>query len=104
MIVQYFKQAWHQARTNVTYTLLYVTGVTLTMLFVMVMAIVLYVRIAPVYPETNRPNTMYITSLMLKRDQMSMSGSIGQWAYKELFSGDQSGQGVLQIHRRNRRL
>ena len=86
MIVQYFKQAWHQARTNVTYTLLYVTGVTLTMLFVMVMAIVLYVRIAPVYPETNRPNTMYITSLMLKRDQMSMSGNIGQWAYKELFS------------------
>ena len=86
MIVQYFKQAWHQARTNPTYTLLYLLGVTLSMLFVMVLAMVLYVRIAPVYPETKRTNTFYISKIMLKQDQMSMMSGIGQWAYDELFS------------------
>lgn len=86
MISQYFKQAWHQARTNVTYTVLYIIGVTLAMLFTMVMAMVLYVKMAPVYPEYGRANTYYINQVMFKADRMSMINSIGQKLYDDYIS------------------
>ncbi len=86
MLSQYFKQAWHQARTNVTYTVLYITGVTLAMLFTMVIAIVLYVKMAPVYPEYDRPDTYYIKRVMVKSDNMSMINSIGQMLYDDYIS------------------
>lgn len=63
---QILKQAWHQAKTNPVYTSLYVIGVTLTVMFIMIIGIVLYIRIAPVYPEVNRGNTLYISSQMLR--------------------------------------
>lgn len=86
LLSQYAKQAWHQARTNVTYTVLYVAGVMLAMMFTMTMAMVLYVRIAPVYPETKRCNTSYINNIMLRNDRSSMSGRVSQYPYDEWLS------------------
>ncbi|MCM1504619.1 MAG: ABC transporter permease [Muribaculum sp.] len=86
MIAQYAKQAWHQARTNVAYTVIYIAGVALTMLFVMVMAMVLYVKIAPVYPENRRSDTYYINRVMLRADQMAMLSNVGRYFYDEYLS------------------
>lgn len=86
ILSQYVKQAWHQARTNVTYTVLYVVGVMLAMMFTMTMAMVLYVRIAPVYPENNRQNTSYIANIMMRSDGMAMGGQISQFPYDEWIS------------------
>lgn len=88
ILSQYAKQAWHQARTNVTYTVLYVAGVMLAMMFTMTMAMVLYVRIAPVYPENNRYNISYINSIWLNNggSAMAMGGKVSQFPYDEWFS------------------
>lgn len=86
ILSQYAKQAWHQARTNVTYTVLYVVGVMLAMMFTMTMAMVLYVRIAPVYPESNRHNTSYINNIWLSSDGAAMGGNVSQFPYDEWLS------------------
>lgn len=86
ILSQYVKQAWHQARTNVTYTVLYVAGVMLAMMFTMTMAMVLYVRIAPVYPENNRDNTSYIANIWLRNGESAMGGQVSQFPYDEWFS------------------
>lgn len=86
ILSQYVKQAWHQARTNVTYTVLYVAGVMLAMMFTMTMAMVLYVRIAPVYPENNRDNTSYIANIWLRSGGSAMGGQVSQFPYDEWFS------------------
>ena len=86
-ISQYAKQAWHQARTNVTYTVLYISGVTLAMLFSMVLAMVLYVKIGSIYPETNRDKTLYISQAMLRQGQQwAMMGNVGQGIYDDYLS------------------
>lgn len=83
---QILKQAWHQAKTNPVYTSLYVIGVTLTVMFIMIIGIVLYIRIAPVYPEANRENTMYITSHMLKNEGSAYMSNAGKGLFDELYS------------------
>lgn len=59
------------ARAEKLYTALYLTGVTLSVATVMVLSIILYSRLAPVYPEHNRPHTLYVNSIRV----------MGQWGY-----------------------
>ncbi len=56
------------------------------MLFTMVIAMVLYVKTAPIYPEYDRPDTYYIRSVMVKTGDMSMSNSVGQMLYDDYIS------------------
>ena len=63
MIRKYIRQSWELIRSERLYTALYVAGVALSITTVMVLSIVLYVRLAPVYPEINRDRTMYVSTL-----------------------------------------
>ena len=58
----YFKQAWAMMRQNKLFTSIYVAGTALAIATTMIMAIVYYVKIAPIYPEVNRKRTFFITT------------------------------------------
>ena len=62
MIKQYFKQAWTMMKQNKLFTSIYVAGTGLAIATTMIMAIVYYVKIAPIYPEVNRNRTLYIST------------------------------------------
>lgn len=62
MIKVYLKQAWELLKQNKLFSMLYIVGTGLAIAMTMVMAMVYYVKIAPVYPEVNRLNTLYLTS------------------------------------------
>lgn len=61
----YAKQAWQEAKAHPLYTALYVVGVTLAIALTMIFTTYYYIRIAPIYPETNRSKTYYLTSVGL---------------------------------------
>ena len=60
MIKIYLKQAWELMKQNKLFSTLYVVGTGLAIAMTMIMAIIYYVKIAPVYPEVNRMNTLYL--------------------------------------------
>ena len=62
MINIYLKQAWELLKQNKLFSLLYIVGTGLAIAVTMIMAVVYYVKIAPVYPEVNRMNTLYLSS------------------------------------------
>jgi len=85
MIRVYLKQAWELLKQNKLFSTLYIAGTGLAIAMTMVIAMVYYVKIAPVYPEVNRLNTLYLSSCKM------VSGPEGnqsqyQWAvsYKAL--------------------
>lgn len=60
MYKQYFKQAWHLLRQEKLFSTIYILGTGLSISMVMVLAIVFYVKIANIYPETNRDRTLFM--------------------------------------------
>lgn len=85
MIKIYLKQAWELLRQNPLFSTLYVVGTALAIAMTMIMAVVYYVKIAPVYPETNRMNTHYLTNARFEKGVEGHKSSV-QWAvsYKAL--------------------
>lgn len=76
MIKIYFKQAWELLKQNKLYSTVYIIGTGLAIAATMVIAIVYYIKIAPIYPENNRNRTLVAKSLKLnylKRDSQSSS-------------------------------
>lgn len=65
MIRFYFKQAIQMMRQNSLFTALYIGGTALTLALVTTYAVVFYLRIAPVYPETNRPTSAYLQDVAI---------------------------------------
>ena len=61
MIKVYLKQAWELLKQNKLFSMLYIVGTGLAIAMTMIMAVVYYVKIAPVYPEANRMNTLYLS-------------------------------------------
>ena len=60
------KQLWIESKANPGFTILYVGGVAFTVTFTMVIAMIFYVHVAPVYPEYNRGTTSYISSATIQ--------------------------------------
>lgn len=87
MLKTYLKQAWELLKQNKLFSTLYIVGTGLSIAMTMVIAIVYYVRIAPVYPETNRDRMLVIKTVqMVKEDHMQASGlsyaMLNEWLYK----------------------
>ena len=73
----YLKQAWKLLKQNKLYSSVYIVGTGLSITITMVLAIIYYIKIAPIYPEVNRNHTLVVHSMhvkYLKRDNMSISG------------------------------
>ena len=62
MIKLYLKQAWALLRQNPLFSGLYIAGTGLAIAMTMIVAMIYYVKLAPVYPEVNRGRTLYLTS------------------------------------------
>lgn len=74
MILGHFRQAVGLARAERLYSVLYIAGVALSITTVMVLSIILYSRLAPVYPEYNRARSLYVNTM--RRTVFNGRGSI----------------------------
>lgn len=64
MIWIYFKQAWNLLKQEKLFSSIYVIGTGLSITIVMVLSIVYYIKIANIYPETNRDRIMTVKTGM----------------------------------------
>jgi putative ABC transport system permease protein len=58
MLFHYFKQAWNLLRSERLFSSIYIIGTGLSISVVMALGIVYYVKVADIYPETNRGRTL----------------------------------------------
>lgn len=58
MYKHYLKQTWNLIRQERLFSLIYMVGTGLSVSMVMVLSIVFYIKIANIYPETNRSRTL----------------------------------------------
>lgn len=81
----YLKQAWNLLRQNPLFSALYIVGTGISIVMTMVIAIVYYVRLAPVYPETNRMRTLVVKSAKMTKDDSTHSSNISFAMLKDWF-------------------
>ena len=75
----YMKQAWNLMKQNKLFTGIYVMGTALAIATTMIMAIVYYVKIAPIYPEVNRDRTLVME---LAREKVGTTTNMSRWSLK----------------------
>jgi putative ABC transport system permease protein len=73
----YFKQAWNLIKQEKLFSSIYILGTGLSIMIVMVLAIVFYLKIANIYPETNRDRMLIVKSgtVKPKNDDKAFSSS-----------------------------
>ena len=88
MLKTYFKQALALFRQNRLFSTLYIAGTGLAIAMTVIVAVVYYVKLAPVYPEVNRGNTLYLTNASFHSDKERMTYQSGlsfqtlqEWMY-----------------------
>lgn len=88
MLKTYFKQALALFRQNRLFSTLYIAGTGLAIAMTVIVAVVYYVKLAPVYPEVNRGNTLYLTHASFHSDKERMTYQSGlsfqalqEWMY-----------------------
>ena len=59
------------ARADRLFTGIYIAGVTLAIATTLAMSMIYYIKIAPIYPETNRAKTYYMTQVMCENEGSS---------------------------------
>ena len=57
--MRYLRQAFAMMREERLFSSIYIVGTALAIAFTMVMAVVYYIKLAPIYPEPNRARTVY---------------------------------------------
>lgn len=78
MIKNYFKHAITLFRQNRLFSTLYIIGTGLSIAMTVIVALVYYVKLAPVYPEVNRGSTYYMTGTSFERNK---DGRFQSWSY-----------------------
>jgi putative ABC transport system permease protein len=71
--LNYFKQAWNLMRQEKLFSAIYIVGTGLSIMVVMVLSIVFYIKIANIYPETNR-NRMLIVGSGVEKSKNNEDG------------------------------
>ncbi|MCD7931617.1 MAG: hypothetical protein LUH15_09810 [Tannerellaceae bacterium] len=81
-----FKQAWNLLKQERLFNSIYIIGTALSITMVMVISIVYYIRIANIYPETNRDRMLVVQSAMVRSGDGSMhASSLSLPTIKKLF-------------------
>ncbi|MDR1331306.1 MAG: ABC transporter permease [Tannerella sp.] len=62
--LQYFKQAWNIIRQEKLFSGIYIAGTGLSITIVMALSIVFYIKMANIYPETNRDRLLVVRTAM----------------------------------------
>lgn len=76
----YFKQAWNLIKQEKLFSSIYIIGTGLSITIVMVLSIVYYIRIANIYPETNRDRMLVVKNAVEKTPDGDIS--MGPISYK----------------------
>ena len=83
MIKLYLKQAWALLRQNPLFSTLYIAGTGLAIAMTMIVAMIYYVKLAPVYPEVNRGRTLYLTYTSFKSDRSEWQSALSHSALQD---------------------
>ena len=75
MLKIYLKQAWNLIRQERLFSLIYIVGTGLSVSMVMVLSIVFYIKVANIYPETNRDRILVAKSGTFTRESDGQSSS-----------------------------
>ena len=76
MILTHFKQAWQLLRQNKLFSTIYIAGTAIAIASTTIFAIIYYVKLAPVYPETNRQRMSIISIGQISQDRNSCSSGL----------------------------
>lgn len=99
MVRQYIKQAWQILKQNRFYSIMYILGTALSITLVMVLAIVLYVKTANLYPETNR-HRMWIVKYAEDRSNGNRNNySLSLNVLKQSFYSLETAEAVTAVYR-----
>ena len=89
MLKLYFKQAIELIKQNKLFSGIYIFGTALAIASTTVLAVVIYLDIAPIYPDTNRSNVYYLeqSSYKSKNSRVRYISSysykaVNEWFYK----------------------
>ena len=74
-------------RQHKLFTAIYIAGTALAISFTMVLFILYYIKIAPIYPEYNRSRTMVLDYISMKLDNTS----------QEIYTGDTPGFNMMRL-------
>ena len=83
----YMRQALATMREEKLFSGIYIAGTAMALAFTMVMAVVYYIKLAPIYPELNRGRTVYFEGIYIEAENGGM-GKIGfsPKAFEEWFA------------------
>ena len=87
MIRNYITQALTMMRQHKLFTGIYIAGTALAISFTMVLFILYYIKLAPIYPEYNRARTMVFGYLSMQVDNTNL----------EVYTGGAPGYTALQL-------
>lgn len=82
----YFRQALAMIREEKLFSAIHIAGTALAIAFTMVMAVVYYIKLAPIYPEVNRARTLYFEGIRVVAENGGQGQMpFGQKALEEWF-------------------
>jgi len=101
MILLYLKQSWNLIRQNKLYSSVYILGTGLALSLVMVLTLIYYIKLAPVYPEIHRDRTLVYKSMCLNypKTDSRRSSALSFQAVKNYFYPLKSVESVSAIGR-----
>ena len=84
--MRYFRQALAMMREERLFSGVYIAGTALAIAFTMVMAVVYYIKLAPIYPERNRARTVYFEGIYIEAESRGAGRCyFGDKAFEEWF-------------------
>ncbi|MDR1331304.1 MAG: ABC transporter permease [Tannerella sp.] len=97
--LQYFKQAWNIIRQEKLFSSIYIVGTGLSITVVMVLSIVFYIKIANIYPETNRDRLLVVKSALGKeaKTNSQYSSSLAYSVVETCFLSLESAEAVSAV-------
>jgi putative ABC transport system permease protein len=97
MIKHYLKQAWNLLRQERLFSSIYIVSTGLSITVVMALSIVFYIKIANIYPETNRDRLLTATIASQKTEYGSMTGNLSLHVIETCFQPLESAEAVAAI-------
>ncbi len=100
MFTTYFKQAWNLIRQEKLFSSIYIIGTGLSIAVVMVLSIVYYIKVADIYPETNRDRMLIVKSGEEKRpnDRGNSSSFLSETLINDCFSSLENAEAVSAVY------
>ena len=79
------KGVFSMMREEKLFSAIHIAGTAMAIAFTMVMAVVYYIKLAPIYPEVNRMRTVYFDGVRIQAERYGMFTHYGYKSFKEWF-------------------